>query len=134
MNNTVDPTDPNAYYTIKMDLLEQILSINEEFLSNAEDWESYEIHISKRESIIRKLQELDDTFGVDVIRCCSPSQISEMDRMLNLVLALDKDIIEAIDENRRQTLSSLKATVTEKKITGYGEPVNQSGKYLDSKR
>ena len=73
------------------------------------------------------------TFDV-LIRCLSPSQILSNRCMLNLVLALDKDIIEAIDENRRQTLSSLKATVKEKKITGYGEPVNQSGKYLDSKR
>lgn len=67
---TADVTDPNSYYEIKMDLLKQILSINEEILSNPDDWESYETHLSARESIIRKLQELDDAFGVDVIRCC----------------------------------------------------------------
>lgn len=62
-----------------------------------------------------KLQELDDAFGVDVIRCCPRSQIVEMDRMLNLILALDKDIIAVIDENRQKILASLKATVREKK-------------------
>ncbi len=131
---TADVTDPNSYYEIKMDLLKQILSINEEILSNPDDWESYETHLSARESIIRKLQELDDAFGVDVIRCCPRSQMVEMDRMLNLILALDKDIIAVIDQNRRKILASLKATVREKKITGYGNPVGHSGKYLDSKK
>ncbi|MDI9493787.1 MAG: hypothetical protein QM289_04810 [Bacillota bacterium] len=130
---TADVTDPNSYYEIKMDLLKQILSINEEILSNPDDWESYKTHLSARESIIRKLQKLDDAFGVDVIRCCPRSQIVEMDRMLNLILALDKDIIAVIDENRQKILASLKATVREKKITGYGNPVGHSGKYLDSK-
>jgi hypothetical protein len=129
-----DPTDPNTYFTIKMDLLKQILKINEEFLSSLDNWESYETHLSKRETIIHKLQELDESFGKDVIRRCSDSQKSEMDRMLNLILALDKDIAAAIDEDRRQTLASMKATIKEKKITGYGNPVNQSGKLLDRKR
>ena len=106
-----------------MDLLKQILSINEEILSNPDDWESYKTHLSARESIIRKLQELDDAFGVDVIRCCPRSQIVEMDRMLNLILALDKGYHRGHRRKPPEDPCFFKRLQSGEKITGYGNPV-----------
>ena len=127
------PRDHNKYFIHKIALLKRFLNISEEFLSNLEDWESYEDHLAKRDAVIDELQELDKTFGNEVIRSCSYSQRQEIDRMINLVLAVDKDIAVSIDKSRQQTLESMKTTIMEKKITGYVNPVTAHGNFFDHK-
>lgn len=122
------------YYMNKMALLTQLLGTNEEFLSNLGNWESCEEYLLRRDDLIQELQGLDESYGNEVIASCTTSQKSELDRMLNLILAVDKDITASMHKERQEALSAMKATVKEKKITGYENPVTVRGQLLDYKR
>ena len=126
--------DYNEYYMSKMTLLKQLLGINEEFMSNLENWESYEEHLSQRAAVIVDLQRLDEGYEKEVTVSCSTFQKAELNRMLNLILAVDNDIVAVMGKERQHTLASMKATIIEKKITGYEKPVTIRGQLLDYKR
>ncbi len=122
----------NQYFTAKINLLKQFLRISEDFLSSIEDWERYEDHLTKRETILTQLQALEKTHREE-IASCSDAQRQEMDQMTDLLLAVDRDIIDTLTKNRLQTLESISKAVTEKKIVGYGEtaPSDDSGRLLN---
>lgn len=130
-------THPNysKYYNDRIACIRQAIRINEEFLSSADDWESYESFLDKRDNVIDRLKALDDAYGQGAILQCTKEQRDEMDDALNLVLALDKDITEAINKERMETLASMKATSVNKKIAGYGfaNHTAQGGRLLDRK-
>ncbi len=123
----------DEYHLRKMALLKQMLRINEEFLSTIEDWEAYDVHLSKREEILKNIARLNNGPGAGAIESCSDSQKRDVTNMVNLILALDDDIITRINEGRSETLEFMRNNAVSKKITGYGYngPEGQSGKFLD---
>ncbi|GAB1477404.1 hypothetical protein MASR2M70_22420 [Bacillota bacterium] len=127
--------DYKIYYKDRMACLEKLLRVNEEFLSKADDWESYDARLSERDVLIGQLGNLDAEYGEDAISCCSSSEIEAMNRILHLVLALDRDLVSAIENERRETLESMKAATMNKKVSvyGYTDTLNHGGRLLDRK-
>lgn len=111
--------DHNVYHLKKIALLKQIISINEEFLSNLEDWKSYDVHLNKRDEVFHRLTDLNAVWDDDVMKFLTDSQRGEINHAIELILSLDNDISAAINRERSQTLNTIKNKAMEKKITGY---------------
>lgn len=127
--------DYNKYYMDRIACIRQAIRINEEFLGKIDDWESYTNYLDQRDNVISEMEDLDKSYGARAISNCTKEQINQMDHGLNLVLALDKDIAEAIDKERTKTLASMKTASINKKITAYGlgESISNGGRLLDRK-
>lgn len=126
----------NVYHLNRMMLLRQMLGINEEFLSNLDNWESYDAYLKKKDEIFRQLAHLNVAWGEDVTASCTESQTGEASRIMKLILSLNDDIAAAIEQERLKTLKSIKNKTKEKKITGYTHTVSmeQGGGLLDYKK
>lgn len=100
----------HKYYIDRKTCLEKLLRVNEEFLSHVDEWESDNDRLAERESLIEKLHNLNSEYGSDALSHCSPEETTELEAKLHLILALDKDIVSAIEKDRLETLKSMKAT------------------------
>lgn len=112
--------DIQTYYEDRLELLKQLQKVNEDFLSSVESWESYEGHLNDRDELIAAVRDLDENFGRDKRKLLDEEKTREMDNILRLILALDRDITEALNRERRETLEAMKVTTRGKKLAGYG--------------
>ncbi|HZK01303.1 MAG TPA: hypothetical protein VFC96_00395 [Anaerovoracaceae bacterium] len=129
----VNHLDYNKYYEKRTACLKQMLRISEEMLGSKDKWESYDEHLSKKEILIGKLKSLDAVHRDDAATYFTDEMKNEMDNLLNLIIALDKDIMSAVEKDRSDTLKSLKTVTKGKKITRYSNPSEEGGKFLDRK-
>lgn len=122
------------YYREKISLLNRLLSVGEELLSNLKDWESYNFHLARRDTLIEQLKKLEKSRENGIALQCSDFQKKEIKRTIDLILALDKDIVKSIKETRGMTLESIKVATTKTKISEYAETMQHSGILLDYKK
>ena len=128
-------SDSNAYFVHKMELLKQCLSLSESLFGSLQDWKPLAELLSKREKVLQQLQKLENAFEEEAIQSCSQAEKSQIDHLVNLILAIDRDAAKLIREEQDKTIEYMKANTQGQKIVGYAGSANtQSGKYLDYKK
>jgi hypothetical protein len=124
----------SGYYQKKMSILTRLLNVGEKLLSSLKDWESYNLHLAKKDALIEELKELEEgQESVNISRCTDAQRI-EINRMIDLILALDKDIVKSIKKAQNQTLETIKTVTAKTRICEYGETAKCSGKLLDYRK
>ena len=130
----MDTKNSNEYFLQKIQLLKQCISLSEELLSSLEDWESLNEILAKRGAVIQQLQNLDQSFGEKAMHSCSEVQKSEINRLVSLILALDRDASKLIKEEQTNLMSAIKINRKEQKIFNYKiNTATESGSRLDYK-
>lgn len=121
------------YFSQKMALLKECLTITEEFMSRMEEWEELEQILNRREEVIRQIQQLEEAVDQAVIQSCTEEEKAEMNRMLSLILGLDQDAVKTLRQDQKDTMGVIKANVQGQKIAGYASEAGQRGRFLDFK-
>jgi len=125
----------NEYYLQKINLLKQCLNLSEELMSSLIDWESLDGILSKRENIINQLQVLDQTVDKEIVDSCTQDQIFQIDNLIKLIVAFDKDTSKLIENEQTMIMQSIKTNLLEQKLMSYTKiPDVQSGILLNYKK
>jgi hypothetical protein len=125
----------NDYYSKKMSLLKQCLSLSEEFISSLDDWESLEGFLLKKNKVLSEIELLEQSFGKDIMSRCSKDQRKEIDQLITLILKLDQESEKLIRKEQDQVLNSIKTNVQEQKLVQYGSSlIPQKGRHMDYKK
>lgn len=125
----------NEYYIQKINLLKQCLKLSEDLMSSLIDWESLDGILSKRENIIEQLQKLNQTIDKDIVDSCTQEQIFQIDHLVKLILAFDKDTSKLLENEQMNTMQLIKANLLEQKLMNYASaPEIKSGMLLNYKK
>lgn len=122
------------YFSRKMQLLQECLSLSEQLLSRLEDWEALDDILTKRGAIIRDIQILDDMYPKEIIDACSSEQKNQAAQLLSLIMRLDRDAGQLLRKERERIVDAIKSNVKGQKVAGYGSPDLQRGHLVDHKK
>lgn len=124
----------------KKQLLEQCLGKTEELLSylvgqNAEELpEAVSSILAEREGIIRELESVELSINKMIIHSDLDKEKKEINRLIDLLLALDKDAGRLIKAEQERLLADIKIHTNKQKIIPYSSSIPQSGQLMDFKK
>lgn len=125
----------NQFYQQKMNLLRHLLSYSEAMLNGLEEWEPIAEVLDQRDRLIDQLALLDSQRQTSLSSPLSPEQIKEMQNMLDLIRALDRETTKKMQEGQNEILRTLKSNVQKQKIIPYGASLpDTSGSLMDCRK
>ena len=111
-------------------LLDQCLTLSEELISSIENWETLPDLLSRRETVILELKELEEreTFLSEEMR-------REIQQTVSLILDLDRDAAALIRKEQQNIMDSMKTNIKEQKFIQYIPSAKpERGSRLDYKK
>lgn len=113
-------TNSKEYFTKKINLLKECLTLTEELISTVSDWESLEGVLSRRQVIIESLQKLEADIDKEN-QSLSPSEEAQVQQLLRLILNLDGDAEKLLQEERDKTANLMKSNIQGQKVMDYAK-------------
>ncbi|MBR0597508.1 flagellar protein FliT [Sinanaerobacter chloroacetimidivorans] len=110
----------NEFYSRKMALLKQCLTLSEELMSSLDNWESLDDILYRRNKIIEEIQLMESASDGELLLGLSDEQNKEIDRLIKLILDLDRDTGKLIRKEQDTILESIKSNVQQQKMMQYG--------------
>lgn len=124
----------NEYFRQKKTLLDQCLTLSEELISSIEDWEALSDLLSRRETVIRELKELEDGAGPER-EALTEEMRREIQQTVGLILDLDRDAAALIRKEQQNIMDSMKTNIKEQKFIQYIPSAKpERGSRLDYKK
>ena len=117
------PSEPvNAYFEEKAKLLTQCIKISEEVLGSLESEEDLHTLILRRENVILQLKTLEEACDQGTKNSCSKPQKEQIDQLVSLLLAMDKDASDSISTRQKKLLEDIKENKKRQQIANYTKP------------
>lgn len=116
-------------------LLDQCLTLSEELISSIENWETLPDLLSRRETVILELKELEDGAGPERETLLSEEMRREIQQTVSLILDLDRDAAALIRKEQQNIMDSMKTNIKEQKFIQYIPSAKpERGSRLDYKK
>lgn len=120
----------------KIQILKEYVLKGEELLSSLQAWESLAGILAQRDTLIKRLQDLETL--CETKNSQQPSTQEQKDKingLIKLILDMDQDSIKLIQEEQKKTLENLKNNQKQQKIINYEiNMIPSQGIHLDSKK
>ena len=119
----------------KMYLLNKCIGINKDLAAAGDDTDAITSLIEQRGLVLKTLDELNATTAHEIKRCCSQAQKDSVNRLVTLLLDMDKELSDSLAERKLRMKSMLKNTVQNKKALHYASlEVDAAGTYMNFRK
>lgn len=127
--------DSNEYFEKKKALLKECVSLSEEMLSNISKIDTIKSILVRRSEKIRLLQDLEVSCGKAMGDSLSEKQKAQINQVVSLLLALDRDTSKKIRTEQVNLKILMKVNTQNHKLMGYtGKYAPTRGRLLDCKK
>ena len=104
----------------KIHLLKEYVSTGEEILNSMTSWENLEGILAKRDYLIRKMEQIENNVEESkFLHPCTKEQEKEIDRLVKLILDIDKNAMDLIKDEQQKTIDELKANQQKQRALKY---------------
>ncbi len=119
----------------KIFLIKKCIGINKDLMDAGDDVDSITSLIEQRGLVLKTLEDLSATTDPSIVNGCDQKQKDSINRMLTLLLDLDKELMAAMSETKSRMIASIKSNVNNRKVLNYASmDVNSSGTFLNLKK
>lgn len=110
------------YFIRKTDLLGQCIAVSESLFGSLRSEDLLPGILLQREDLINRIEILERDFKQEEKTACAPHQKEQLDRQVQLLLAMDRDMADAICKIQVDLLAEIKENKKRQQIANYSRP------------